>query len=136
MSSAADTSMFVTGEPSEQVAEVCSQPGGTTSVTEYPEAGAGTTTVCEDLRAFVSFPSSSSEKVLGSVPPLVLKWNGVTASGWASLTTVIEPAFGVRFRNVHSTVSPWAIVMEVTGWPFEQLAAVRSYPGTGTWESE
>ena len=95
MSSPADTLIFVTGEPSEHVAEVCSQPGGTSSVTEYPEPGAGATTVCEDFRALFSFPSSSSENVLGSVPPLVLKWNGVTPSGCASFTTVIDPAFGV-----------------------------------------
>src|SRR5215213_8502599 len=98
--------MSVAGDPSEHVAEACCQPAGTFSATEYPDAGVATNSVCDERCAFVSLPSSSSVKELGLIPPLALNRNGVTASGCASLTTVIAAAAGLKFVNVHSTVSP------------------------------
>ncbi len=126
--------MFDGGEPSEHVAPVCCQPGGTDSVTEYPDPGATDSNVRVRATPFVSLPSSSSWKDVGLSPPPALKSKSCGSLGSASLTTTILPLGW--FTNVHVTVSAGPTSMFDGGEPSEQVADERCHPPGPTRDRE
>src|SRR4051812_158374 len=112
------TSMFETGDPSEHVAPVRSQPDACSWVIEYPDPG---TTL---PKKWMSCPIVV--KLDGDSPPPVVKdhcW--VCSSGSALTWTTISPR--LRFVNVHVTCSPALTSMFETGEPSEHVAEVRSH---------
>jgi hypothetical protein len=99
------TLMFDTGEPSEQL-EVKVHPGGTSSLSEYPEP-AGTLNVRWAAAAPDTF--SFSPKAVGVSPPPAVKKNDFSVFGAASSFTVIVAAPAVPVA-----ISPTAAKAPIT----------------------
>src|SRR5438874_580719 len=122
--SPADTSMFVTGLPSSQVALERSQPDGTRSE-ERREGTDGRSLKFQVLES-VGSESSSITTFGGASPPLLLNTKSCASLGCESSTRTILPR--LRFVNVHVTVSPMLTLMLLTGLPSSQVALERSQP--------